>query len=143
MPSPKANRIAFESALDQYEIKYQELDGNGRIGVRVTYNLKNVNHLTVSFLFDEDGEDVHFVAGVITHVPEGDARRGAVLEALNDANRRFRWIKFYLDQDSDIMADGDHILTPDFVGNTCHTLLERILSVCDQAYPDFMRAIWS
>jgi hypothetical protein len=141
MATGAANLIAFETALDQRDIKYRELENSQQPAVRIGYNMENMEHLDVFFWFDPDGETMHFGSGVIAHVP--DNKTDVALRALNEANVKYRWLTFFLDSDNDIVASGDQILHPDVVGDTCHELLSRTLSICDEAYSAFMKAIWA
>ena len=141
MASGAANLIAFETALDQRGIKYAELDNAAQPAVRIGYNMENMSHLDVFFWFDKDGETMHFGSGVIAHVPEN--KTDVALRAINAANVNYRWLTFFLDKDNDIVASGDQVLVPNVVGDTCHELLSRTLSICDEAYSSFMKALWA
>ena len=141
MASATANLIAFETALDQRDIKYVELENSAQPAVRIGYNMENMSHLDVFFWFDEDGETMHYGTGVIAHVPEN--KSDAALQAINGANVNYRWLTFFLDKDNDIVASGDQVLAPNVVGDTCHELLNRTLNICDEAYVSFMKAIWA
>ena len=141
MATGAANLIAFETALDQMSIKYTELDNVSIPAIRIGYNMENMDHLDVFFWFDETGDTLHFGSGVIAHVPE--SKTEAALAAINQANVNYRWLTFFLDKDNDIVASGDAILAPNVVGDTCHELLNRTLSICDEAYTTFMRALWA
>ena len=140
MASGAANLIAFETALDQRDIKYVEHEA-AQPAVRIGYNMENMSHLDVFFWFDNDGESMHFGSGVIAHVPDGKIE--AALHAINAANVNYRWLTFFLDRDNDIVASGDQVLAPNVVGDTCYELLNRTLSICDEAYVKFMQAIWA
>lgn len=141
MATGAANLIAFETALDQQDIKYVELENTNQPAVRIGYNLQNINQLDVFFWFDQDGTTMHYGSGVITHVPENKADQA--MQAINAANVKYRWLTFFLDANNNIVASGDHILTPNVVGDTCVELLNRTLSICDEAYETFMKAIWT
>ena len=141
MASGSANLIAFETALDQRDIKYRELENAKQPALRIGYSMENMDHLDVFSWFDEDGETMHFGTGVIAHVPENKTEVG--LQAINQANVNYRWLTFFLDKDNDIIASGDAILSPNVVGDTCHELLTRTLNITDEAYSQFMKAIWA
>ena len=141
MATGRGNLIAFETALDQSEIKYAELENTKVPAVRIGYSLTNMNHLDVIFWFDEDGTTMHFGTSVIAHVPQN--KTDVALRAVNQANVKYRWLAFYLDADNDILANGDAIITQNVVGDTCSELLQRALNICDEAYTAFMKAIWS
>ena len=141
MASGSANLIAFQTALDQRDIVYSELENAKVPAVRIGYNMENIEHLDVFFWFDPDGETMHFGSGVIAHVPPNKTE--AALKAINEANILYRWLTFFLDKDNDIIASGDAILSPNVVGDTCFELLNRTLGICDEAYTNFMKAIWA
>ena len=67
----------------------------------------------------------------------------SLLLACNKANCRFRWVKFYLDDDNDIVANADVLIDEYTVGEECAGIVSRIDSIIDDAYPDFMRAMWA
>lgn len=141
MATAAANLIAFQTALDQRSIKYRELENSNVPALRIGYNMENMDHMDVFFWFDEDGESVHFGTSVIAHVPENKTE--VALKAINAANVKYRWLAFYLDSDNDILANGDSILAPNMVGDTCHELMQRTLNICDEAYTSFMKALWA
>lgn len=141
MATGAANLIAFQTALDQMNITYAEVENSKQPAVRIGYSLKNIKHLDVFFWFDDDGESMHFGTGVIAHVPED--KTDVALRAINAANIKYRWLSFFLDNDNDIISSGDQILAPNVVGDTCYQLLCHTLNICDEAYSTFMKALWS
>ena len=141
MASGAANLMAFTTALDQRDIKYTEVQNANIPTLRIGYSLENINHIDVYFWFDDDGETMHFGSGVIAHVP--DNKTDVALRAINTANVNYRWLTFFLDKDNDIVASGDQILAPNVVGDTCFELLQRTLNICNEAYSNFMKAIWT
>ena len=141
MASGSANLIAFTTTLDGLDIRYMEVENSKVPTVRIGYNMQNMDHLDVFFWFDEDGETLHFGTGVIAHVPEN--KTDVALRAINAANVNYRWLTFFLDKDNDIVASGDAIVVHDVVGANCHELLNRTLSITDEAYSSFMKAIWA
>ena len=52
----------------------------------------------------------------------------------NKCNMRFRWIKLYIDDDNDLIAETDGIIAGDTVGDECLELLYRMVSICDDCY---------
>ncbi|MDO4537356.1 MAG: YbjN domain-containing protein [Coriobacteriales bacterium] len=141
MASGAANLIAFETSLEQNGITFEELKNTACPMLRVGYNMQNMDHLDVFFCFDEDGESLHLVTSVIAHVPENKMETG--IRAVNAANKHFRWLNFFLDDDNDIIASGDAVLVSDHIGVICHSLLSRTLGICDEAYAGFMHELWA
>lgn len=141
MATGAGNLMAFETTLALREIKYTVLEGTSDPAVRISYTLDNIAHLDVCFWFDGNGEAVHFATSAIAHVPKD--RIDVSLRAINDANARYRWLRFYLDDDSDIVCSGDQLLVPDVVGECCHQLLSCTITICDEVCTTFMRALWA
>lgn len=139
MVSGSANLVAFEQVLDERGIVYSEVS-NPRFSVlKLCYSTENIEQLNIFFWFDEDGESVRFGSGAIAHVP--DDRIDVVLRTLNDMNLRYRWLKFGMDSDNDVLVSGDSILSSGTVGSVCFELLGRTLNICDGVYPELVKAI--
>lgn len=134
------NRKVFEDVLVDEGIKYDTRD-EGVPSLAMMYETEHVPSITAIFWFDDDGKTLHFGTGTLTSVPK--ERRERLLEVVNSANNAYRWLTFYIDNDNDIIASGDAILADDHVGGMCLELLHRMLSICDQAYVTFQKAIWS
>ena len=98
-------------------------------------------HVAVHVIFDEDGESAQVVTSPIASVPA--EKTSKLLLALNDCNHRFRWVKFYLDDDNDIVADADIMFDEQNVGDACLEIVMRTASIIDDAYADIMKGIWS
>ena len=141
MPTPRENFEAFALTLQQHEIVFQDISDDDRCVLRVGYKLSNIDDLDSFFFFDDTGETMHYGSSVIARAPKD--RTESVLRALNELNVKYRWLTFYLDNENDVMASADHILSPNTVGDTCFELLQRSINIIDEAYPTLMRAIWS
>ena len=74
-------------------------------------------------------------------VPE--AKRGAVLEAVNTLQRKYRYVTFTLDDDNEIHIGHDLPVRTVNVGDVCVEMFIRMAKIADEAYPIFMKAIWS
>ena len=98
-------------------------------------------HMLVHLIFDEDGESGHILTSPIGNVPV--EKTAKMLLELNEFNRKFRWVKFYLDDDNDVVADGDVLFDEQNAGAACFEMVMRTASIIDDAYPEIMRAIWS
>lgn len=141
MASAQGNLIAFETALDQRGIRYQEMEDSKLPALRIGYSLSNMDHLDVYFWFDDGGTTLHYATGIIAHVPEG--KTDVALRTVNQLNVQYRWLSFYLDSDNDVLANADAIILQDVVGDQCYELLQRAINVTDEAYAVLMKAIWS
>lgn len=98
-------------------------------------------HVAIHIVFDEDGESAQILTSPIASVPA--EKTGKLLLTLNECNHKFRWVKFYLDEDNDIIADADVIFDEQNVGDTCIEIVMRTASIIDDAYSEIMKGIWS
>ena len=59
-------------------------------------------------------------------------------------NNRFNWVKFFVDEsDSTITLSDDAVIQLDSCGEEIIKLIQFMTLVADEAYPEFMKAIWS
>lgn len=132
-------KAAFMKYLDNHGVKYD--DQNETI-VSLSYKAENMDSVRVYVGFDSDGENlVTFKSYSIGHVK--DDKLSAALVACNAMNAQFRWIKFYIDDDQDIACQCDALVDMESVGSECLQLVERMVGIMDDAYPEFMKAFWA
>ncbi len=129
---------AFKATLDSKEFIYdiaQRDDGGTVIGIVIS------NRRTC-FFFDGDDNGTHAaVRTIFDKCP--DDRLNDVLIVCNALNAQYRWLKFYIDKDNDIMVEDDAILTPETAGEECFELLARTANIIEKAKPQIMRALYS
>ena len=58
-------------------------------------------------------------------------------------NAQYRWVKFYIDGDQDIACQSDALVDIESVGSECLQMVERMVGIMDEAYPEFMKAFWA
>ncbi len=125
--------------MDIEGIKYTNQDGER---VRVSYSGDNKDSIPVYVIFDKDGEGlVTMYCWSIAKFPE--EKKPLAYKICNDLNDQYRWVKFYLDKDSEIAAQLDAYIYPDSCGEECANLVRRIVNIVDDTYPTFMKALWS
>ena len=82
--------------------------------------------------------------GLLAFLPDArDVLPAQALITCNRCNKRFRWVKFYIDDDNDLIVEADGIIDEMTVGEECIELLFRTVSILDDSYGDFMKAIWA
>ncbi|MGI6221196.1 MAG: YbjN domain-containing protein [Coriobacteriales bacterium] len=143
MTTAATQAISFEHALDGNEIKYTRNDDLPQPVFIIDFGGGDFTyqHLSVRVFFDDDGNSVHVLTAPIANIPEERIPR--MLEVLNDLHNRFRWIRFYIDGDNDLVADTDIIIDDVTAGDMCVEIVMRTASVIDDAYADIMRAVWA
>ena len=129
---------AFINTLEEQGIKYTDRDNET---VKISYNTDNAPSVSVLVIFDEDGENlVHLVSFEIAKFGKN---KEAGYDACNTANAGYRWVKFYLDSDDDLTCTADAIIDEDNCGDTCLSLVRRMVNIIDDNYPMFMKALWA
>lgn len=143
MATAQEQASKFEATLNERDVRFDRSD----IGERPMFIVNfgggdfKFSHIRINVLFDEDGESVQLVTSTIVSIPT--EKTAPALICCNNCNLRFRWVKFYIDDDNDLIAESDGIIAGDTVGEECLELLFRMVSICDDCYGDFMKAVWA
>ena len=142
MTTAETQAISFEHALDGNGLKYTRHDEFPQPVFSIDFGGGDFSyqHLSVRMIFDDDGNSAHLLTAPIANVPA--ERIPHMLEVLNDLHNRFRWVRFYIDGDNDLLADSDIIIDDVTAGDTCVELVLRTASIVDDAYADIMKALW-
>ena len=127
----------FMNYMDREGIRYVE---TGEFTVRVTYNGDNLKSIPVVVIFDEDGEAM--VQMFCWEIANFKGKREKGVEACNELNNKYRWIKFYIDKDEDVVATIDAYIDAETCGRECVSLVNRFVSIVDGAYPVVMRHLY-
>ena len=134
--------MRFMSECDQVGLKYRDsrdLEDGGSLVV-CGVNGQNNARYDVLFLFDKDGHSVSArIFGLLTF-PED--KWAPMLDAVNDLNATYRWLKFYV-KDDKVNAQSDAIINDDTSGKICVELLLRTMRLVDEVYPRFMHVLWA
>lgn len=133
---------AFEKSLKEAGLKYIQRDNNPPVfdlafgGGDFAYP-----HVAIYVCFDEDGESVHVCTSTIASIPK--EKIDDMLRLINDLHCRLRWVRFYIDQGRDLVADADLIIDGVYAGAMCTEIVQRTASIIDDAYPEIMKVLWS
>ena len=129
---------AFIDKLEAEGIKYSMADDNT---VNLTYRCDNIQSLDIYAFFDEDGDPyVQFRSWNIENFKNNQAGGYEVCNALN---LQYRWVKFFLDKDYDVVATLDAVLDIDSADDECLSLMNRFINIVDGAYPSLAKARWA
>lgn len=128
----------FMNFLDSKGIKYVDKD---EFVVKVSYNGKNLKNISSYTFFDDDGGSTVQVRCWEIANFKGKEAKGLI--ACNKANYTYRWLKFYLDKDMDVVASIDARLDPNSSAEECLEMVLRLINVIDEAYPMFAKALWA
>ena len=126
----------FLRGMDRQGLKYQDMNDNI---VRVTFSGDNLRTIPIIVVFNDDGEHlVQFACFEIAAFKE-NRRYAAALMACNRINAKYRWVKFYLDDDRDVRAEADAVVESGCTGSICIEIVMRMVQVIDEAYNEFKR----
>ncbi len=135
----------FIRKLNEKNVHYKEAGTakNGDDLLTVSFSCDNISSgVKVTFFFSDDNEDVALRCFDLVKVP--DDKVAACFIAVNQQNKKFRFGKFVLDTgDNTIQMEMDAVFRDHDVGEICYELMMRAVNLCDDAYPEFMKAIWS
>ena len=118
--------------LERKEIKYTSPKDNV---LHILYNGENIQSIPIDVIFDENGDPfVAFRCKAIANFKENEAEGFAVCNRLN---RKYRWVKFYINRDSDVVIEADAQIDDVSCGKECLTIVRRIVGIADQTYNEF------
>lgn len=125
----------FMQYMDENGIRYTELD---EFLVKVAYNGDNLNTITVKVSFDHDGDNLaSFYCFEIINM-KGKESEGYTV--CNKLNNQYRWVKFYMDDDEDIICQTDAYLDTESCGEECMYFVRQMVSITDKAFVEFAKA---
>lgn len=128
----------FVDYMDQEDIKYTVSSDNV---IKVTYTGDNLDSIPVYVIFDEEGDEyVEFKCWDIANFKNREAK---AIEVCNELNAKYRWVKFYMDSDKDIIVSIDAVVDSATCGEECLSLVRRVVNITDEAYPEIAKARWA
>lgn len=127
----------FMKYMDREGIKYVDRDEHV---LRVTYSGDNLKTIPVYVFFDKD--DDPYVQFKCWEIANFKGKEGKGIFTCNNINKEYRWVKFYLDDDADVIASADAMVDYDTCGKICMSLVRRVVNITDEAYPQFAKAMW-
>ena len=128
-------------ALDDVEIHYR-VDEDDAHHVLITNITSNI--ATYKFLFvktEEKGNDVGIrIIGLASYPRE---KWMDVYKLINSLQQEYRFVKFRLDEDGDLMASYDLPQSAQSVGKCAVEMLLTLGKVLDECYPELKRLQWA
>ena len=138
-----ASTAKFTAAMERNGIRYsyQGVHSNTKCEiVIVSYASESMEVIPVVFYFTENCEDVAIYVFDLARVPS--EKVAAILDVINCQNRKNRYVRFYLNpKENTIELAADACFRESDVGEICLELLWRVVAVCGNAYPEFMKAL--
>lgn len=138
-------RREFTDYLDQKGYKYMVVDEEDNIVVLGFTGDRDTIDTRIYVDFDERADMhsiacVHFVAQDFAKC--ADEKVGEVIIKLNDLNKRFRWVKFWLDKsDNTISADADALIFSGSTGEECLDYVLHVSHIVQEGYKELRSLI--
>ena len=126
------------------EIKHRIDETDTMSFVEAGFNGKVVKGVVMRFFSSSENNDVAVRVGNFGGTTVPDDRRADVLEVLNALNCRFRFVKFCITSQATISVEYDlgQSTPPEALGEMCREVFIRYIQICDEAYPEVMKALW-
>lgn len=127
--------------LDEMELKYTlEKRGEHEI-LKVGMATKAAVAPMFTFLPGGEETDLHIAVIPLTRcLPQ---KRIELLRVLNDLNCRYRYAKFSMDKDNDVIVRYDVARKNGTAGQTAVEIMLRMRNIIEECYPEIMRTIWA
>ena len=125
----------FVNHMIEQGVKYTEQKENV---IKVVYSGDNLDTIPIYVFFDKDGDSL--ISCKCWDILSFKNNKAAGIAVCNALNARFRWVKFYIDDDADVVADLDAVIDDETCGAECLQLVRRMVSIIDDAYPDIIKA---
>ena len=115
------------------------------------FDAKEVSDGDVLVVFPYDGKSTNIIfsgdegkyVSMYTAFESVPAEKVSDMYAVcNQLNATYKWLKFYIDKDNDLMVEDDAIVSPDSAADECFELLVRRTHILKDVKPIVMRAIY-
>ena len=118
---------------------YYKIVGNDEEAFIIQQKLKDTD-IIVRFLVITKPEDssVSIYAKQLCKV---DTVSLPLLELLNEFNRDYRWLSFYVDKDNQVSLLVDANVTPNNIGDICMQLMGRTVNIANVLHPRLMEIV--
>ncbi len=129
----------LKNRMDQKNLPYREIN-NGTLEIIQQGN--SIQNIRIVVGFGDGTSNKPWFKNYDLGRFDGD-KYAAGLIACNDANKKYRWVRFFIDEDNDVVAEADAIVSDESVFDEVIELIVRMLNIIDDLYPSFMKARWA
>ena len=127
----------FVAKMDTVNVHYTVSEREDKVIIRVPFD-----GYSTTVVLDNDDDGTHpALRTVLENCP--DDKIADVIYVCNQLNMKFRWVKFYVDSDGDVMIEDDAIVSSENAGEELLELVYRTASIIKEAKPSIMRAIYA
>ena len=126
--------------LDSKGWRYQP-SSDGTI-IKSGFSGKNAQRIDCYIRVEEERNEIHLRTFNYVNVPE--EKKANMYKLCSQMNKRYSWVKFYVDdEDNTVTLADDAVVDPSTCGDEAYGLMFRMLLICDDAYPEFMRTLYA
>lgn len=139
----KATKL-IKQEMDRQGMKYSVEEFDDCSILFAGFGIDNGPNVRVQFVSTDNDNDVGIrLFGMVNNVAESKVDR--MIRVINECNNQYRYVKFVLDKDRDVNIEYDIPLRSGdtTVGAEACEIFVRIMKIADDAYPKFMKVIWS
>jgi len=126
----------FMQYMDANGIKYTDCDEHA---VRVAYTGEYLKAIPIFVFFDRDGDPL--TAFKCWEIASFKDKRDRAIVVCNELNSKYRWVKFFVNDENNIVADADAMLDASTCGEECMSIVRRLVSIIDESYLMIMKAL--
>ena len=127
----------FLNYLEENKVHYTD---HSEFAVRIPYSGQNLKVIPMFVSFDKEGRATANIKCFEIANFKGKEDKG--LRLCNKLHNQYRWLKFYLDNDADMIACLDTYFDEYSCGFFCLDLVQRSVAIIDEVYPKIAQAIW-
>lgn len=121
----KAKDMNFGSGTNG-DVSYVEFPYQGKVA-KLLFSGENGQYLSIYLVYERVPEE-KFADMILT---------------CNEMNCMYKWVTFYVDDDSDLILHDDAILSEEHAADEAFELLVRILKIGEEVKPKIMRTIYA
>ena len=137
----KMTKAIYEVLKKEENLKVFTEEYEDRSDVWLQFGIKNGGSYRIRFISNDDDNDVAVRIYSLLSVEE--SHRDKILPAINTLNRKYRFVKFVMDNDGDVNVEYDFPVTSPNPAASAKELVIRIVKIVDDSYPVLMRAMWA
>lgn len=131
----------FVEVLDKNELNHSEIKrSDGADYVQFGMRGDNTNVGVVVFFPDDSNRVSVRCFKFVENVP--DAKYADVLMCCNQLNDEYNFVKFVLDEDSDVTLREDAFIDEETGGDETFGLCITMINIADEVYPRIMKTLW-
>ena len=130
----------YERLISTTKLKVFTEEVGDSSAVWLQFTLENGGSYRIRFISKSDGNDV--AVRVFSLITVREEQAGTMLKVLNDLNKRFRFLKFVLDDHNNVQVEYDFTSNTASAADSAEEIIIRIVQILKDAYPEMMRALW-